>query len=219
MALTDYDDPQLAAVAALVRAAVHNDLDPSVLAEVYEDPRELGEMTNTRVPALAVYRASEKRAHHGSGVYVDRVTVRFDYVLCDVSPAKRAAYWPTLRRVWKSIADAMAAGKHTAATGDAEVLELAGVEVDDESPKVSYTFAKLPGAGNTYPYFRGEITADFFPDATDVTALDDFLTHFTAFAKPGDTEHTALISALAGDDPLDSDHLANDTTTLPAFGS
>lgn len=195
-------DAPLAAVAALARAAVHSDIDPSVLLAVYQDPRDLAAIAGNRLPALAIYRHEEKRRHIHSGIYVRDITVRFDYVATAITPDNRGVRWPLLQSVWNSIADAMIAGKHSAASGGALVLCAAGVEVEHESPKAQYTFAT---GGEEYPFFRGEMVAVFTPADVDAATLDDFLTHYTSWDEPGEVDH---------DTPL-----ADDSTTLPAYGS
>lgn len=202
MPLEDHADAPLTAIAALVRAAVHSDLDPEVLRVVYEDPRDLNDLAGNKLPALAIYRFQEKRRHSHSGIYARDITIRFDYVADAVTSDNRTLRWRSLHNVWNVIADAVVAGKHAAVSAGAEVLCTAGLTVEFESPTVTYNFAR---EGDSYPFFRGEIKVSFTPEDVEASTLDDFLTHYTSWDEPGETAH---------DTPL-----GTDTTTLPAYGS
>lgn len=221
MPIDTYEDPQLAAVAALVVAAARSDLHSRVISGAYEDPRDLSDLNNTELPALSVYRASEDNEQRHSGELVSKVTIRFEYVLADVHKDRRGDQWPTLVKVWRSIVKAVTAGSHAAASGGALVLDIACVDVQPTYRRhVQYGFAKY--GGKTFPSFRGDIVADFYPlDGVATATLDDFLAHVTVWAQPGDTDNSALTGAVDTPplDPPDDDYLADDATTLPAYGS
>jgi hypothetical protein len=223
MPLDDYEDPQLAAVAALVQAAVRRDLDPDVLRSVYEDPRDIMSLANSELPAMAIYRHAERHEQEHSHEYVDRVTVRIDYLMPDIPEGLRPARWPALRKVWRVLAKALVTGKHEALVdaNDAQVAVLENASVEcrpDRKRRVTYGFAK--GGGNNFPFFRAEVDLDFWPlDGLDVSALSDFLTHVTVWAKPGDTDGSVMTDYLAdpAGEATDADFHVDDHTTLTGF--
>jgi hypothetical protein len=203
MSLDDQLDPPIAAVAALVRAAIVADLGPEMAVAIYDDPRVLQTLTAGKLPALCLYRESERRRRRNSTMWVDDITVQFDYVLPSTALEKRAVRWPALQVVWHKIANVVIAGKHVSVSAGADVLAAAGLTVEQEnSAQVAYRVAE--GGGQNYPYFRGQLVAALTSEPADAATLNDFLRFYMSFDEPGGDHNDPTIEL---------------NITLPAFGS
>jgi hypothetical protein len=201
--LDDQLDAPIAAVAALVRGAIIADLGPEMVVAIYDDPRVLQTLTSGKLPALSLYRASERRRRRNSTGWVHDVTVQFDYVLPSTALERRAARWPALQAVWNKIADVVIAGKHASVVAGATVLAAAGLTIEQES-STQVTYGVVEGGGQNYPFFRGQVVAAFTPAEVDVNTLNDFLQFNMSFDKPGGDHGTPLIEL---------------NFTFPAYGS
>lgn len=202
MSIDDRTDPPLSAIAALVRGALLADLGAGIVVAVYEDPRALDTLAGTKLPALCIYRASERRRRRNSVDLVRDITVSFEYVLPATPLENRNERWPALQTIWNAIADVVIAGRHEAVSSGAAVLSLAGVNVEQEnSAQATYGFAD--GGGKSYPFFRGQIAVAHTPQGVNVDDLDDFLRFYASFDAPGGDHSNPLIEA---------------TATLPAYG-
>jgi len=205
MTIDSQTDPQLAAVAGLVRGAITADLGADFITTVYDDPRALQVLAAGKLPALCIYRANERRRLRNSAAHVSDITVQFDYVLPATSLERRGARWPALSAVWEKISDVVIEGKHAAVSSGASVLETAGLFVEhDNTAQVEYSLAD--GGGENYPFFRGRIVLPFTPEDVDVATLADFLQFQMTFDKPPDA-------------PVDGEALIVLNVTLPAYGS
>lgn len=203
MSIDSLLDPQLAAVAALVRAAVTADLGADMIIALYDDPRALQTITAGKLPALCIYRKSERRRRRNSAALVRDITVYFDYVLPSTALEKRSGRWPALGQVWNTIADVVIAGGHAALSDGADVLDAASLHVElENSAQAAYDVAE--GGAQNYPCFRGQLVIAHSPPEVDVATLPDFLRFAMSFDEPGG-DHTDPLIAL--------------NITLPAFGS
>ncbi len=197
MSIDDRTDPPLSAIAALVRGALLADFGEGIVVGVYEDPRALDTLAATKLPALCIYRAAERRRRRNSTDLVRDITVSFDYVLPATPLENRNERWPALQTVWNAIADVVIAGKHDAVSAGSAVLDIAGVNVEQEnSAQATYGFAD--GGGKSYPLFRGQIVVAFTPEGIDVETLDDFLRFYASFDEPGGDHSSPLIEAFVG---------------------
>lgn len=162
MALDDTTDPQIAAVAALAGGAVNAALadvttEPAI-RRVYTWPITRARAPQLQLPALAVYRFSDREQRRTIGRTETEVTIRFDY-WASATPLDRIELrWPLLRSVWEALVNAVLDGAHESVSEGAQVLELAGfVAIDRSSPTVRYIAAEPEEA--VYPRFEGTIVA------------------------------------------------------------
>lgn len=206
MAFDDQVDSALEAVAALVRGAITADLGADFATAIYDDPRALQILTAGKLPALSIYRVSERRRRRNSAGTISDVTIQFDYVLPATALEKRSVRWPALPAVWNCIADVLLRGKHPAVSNDAAVLTSAGLWVDQETG-VSVDYGVADGGGQNYPFFRGRAMTTFTPSGVDVGTLADFLRFHMTFDKS---------QPVSGDS---DDPLIELDVTLPGFGS
>jgi hypothetical protein len=181
MGLDDQVDGALSAVAALVRGAITADLGADFITAVYDDPRALQTLTAGKLPALCIYRASERRRRRSSAGAISDVTIQFDYVLPATALEKRSARWPVLSAVWNCIADVLLAGKHSTVDGGVPVLSNAAVSFEESGVTAEYGVAD--GGGQNYPFLRGRAVGVFTPSGVDVTTLADFLRFHMTFDK------------------------------------
>lgn len=212
MSIDSQVDAPIDAIAALVRGAIRADLGDDVLVRVFEDPRNLFTIAAADLPALCVHRAAERMERRNSTQLIDVITVGFEYALPSTSVDDKAARWPTLAAVWRSLSRALVAGKHAAVSSGAEVLQAAGAWVPEDSPRVlQYTLAEggrdtEPDMRARHPVLLAQAVVEYTPSEVDVASLDDFLTFHMSFDKPA--------SAAPDGEPLIELEL-----TLPAYGS
>ncbi len=202
MSIDDRTDPPLAAIAALVRGALLADFGAGIVVSVFEDPRALDTLAATRLPALCIYRASERRRRRNSVDLVRDITLGLEYVLPATPLENRNERWPALQTIWNAIADVVIAGRHAAVSDGAAVLDAAGVGVEAEN-SVHATYGFADGGGKSYPFFRGSMLVAHTPDGVDVDTLDNFLRFYASFDEPGGDHVPPMIEA---------------TATLPAYG-
>lgn len=201
-------DKPVEAIAKLAYLAVIADLGPDVLKKLLRDPRDLFNIAAADLPALIVYRASDKRYMRNSMTWAWDIHVAFEYSLPNSSFEERRLRFDTLQAVWASIAKAVLAGKHKDVSGGAAVLLDAGIWSDKHQASARYEMTEggrdnYPDERKRFPMFIGEIpmTYDEPPDAT-FSSLDDFLHHHTDYD-------------IADGEPVD----AEDETELPPTGS
>jgi len=190
MSIDDQSDAPIAAIAALARGAIQADLGADVLVAVYSDPRNLFTIPASQLPALCVHRVNERTRRQSSTQLVDDITVGFEYALPSTSVDGRAARWPTLSAVWRSLSRAVLAGSHPAVSGGADVLSPAGIWADGEEARVlQYTLVEggrddVPDMRARHPIFFAQIAVTHTPDEGDASALNDFLRFHMSFDKP-----------------------------------
>jgi hypothetical protein len=203
---TSIDIP-LAAIAALVRGAVKNDLGAEALLEVYQDPRDLLTLAANKLPSLAVYRGKEKRKTRSSGKSAQLITVLFDYILPATGVDARQKRWPVLARMWNEIADVVIAGHHEQVESDAKVLASVGITVQQDTPSVDYGYAAH--GGQSYPIARGRIDVEYLPDPLDPNNPDSellykFLSTGFTFVQDGADQNTpSLPGTSTGEPPIE----------------
>lgn len=202
-------DAPLEAIAALVHGAIQADLGNGVLKGIFRDPRDLLTLQASQLPALAIYRTRERRVRHTEDQLAHVITVTFEYLLPATALQAREGRWPALQAVWGTLSDAVLAGSHEAVSDGASVLELAECYAEEDSADVLYGLAEDSAAN--YPRFIGTIVVRHVADAVDVSALNDFLTLYTAFFRVEEVPATAVDP----DDPHAAT-LADNVTTLEA---
>lgn len=212
-------DPAIEAIAALVRAAVQSDVGRDTLVKVYEDPRVLMSIADSDRPVLCVYRESWKTRTRESGIVVEDTVIAFDYAMANVTLDEKAAAWPVLVAVARSISRAVIARSHVAVSDGADVLTAAGIDdVDADSFTAKPSMAQSGREQNDQlnelcPVVQARITVTWSEADVDPATLDNFLELYTAFDEPGGDFTDPLMGAdSSGSTPDDS----TDIVTLPA---
>ena len=217
-------DPQLAALATLIKGAVNYDMrsDPrfqvtdDAIAEVYGHPRPVGLLSALKLPALCIYRATESYGEwtFGKSYYV--VDFHFDYIADTTKHENIGSRWTSLRPIWRRLFAAVCAGQHPQVHDNREILDAAGIqELDTKATKVRYNYA--PDAkGYAYPYFTGLVRLrhiEVDPAAEPALFLSIAASYQLIGAEP---EEQPLLQSLtytptgqeareAADNPLDDD--------------
>ncbi len=176
MSLDVITDPQVAALIGLSKGAVNAELQAELTENAIEGtfnhPRPLAILGDSSLPALAVYRRSERKVRRTNGRIERRVVFVFDFICRPVGIDEIELRWPLLQRVWEELWSAIDASKHDAVAGGAEVLELAGfTEIESDTAEVSYDYA--PQERTAFPFFRALIVG-WHREKTDISTLADF---------------------------------------------
>ncbi len=188
-------------IAALCWAEIRGDLGEEQLQTIFTTPHDVLKVGGTNdLPSLSIWIHSEIEKRYNSTQLREDVLVVFDYVRQGVSTPERKKNFPPLRHVWRSIREVLHRRSHpTLNNGDDILCGLAGTDTIEGTAKVQqYSFL----GSESYPWFRAQMMLTHTPDEGDVNALDDFLTHFTDYRKPGTDEYDPVVT---------------DTTTLPPF--
>lgn len=217
-------DPQLAALATLIRGAVNYDMrnDPrfqvedDAIAEVYGHPRPVGLLSALKLPALCIFRASESYEEFTFSKDYFVADFQFDYIADSTKHENIGTRWTSLRPIWRRLFEAVREGQHPQVYDNRELLAVAGIEmIDVKATKVRYSFA--PDAkGYTYPYFSGLIRlrhVEVDPAADPALFLSLAASYQLIGAEP---EEQPLIESVtytptgqeakeADDNPLDAD--------------
>lgn len=220
-------DPQIAALAALVKGAVNYDLrndnrfevTEDVIVDVYGYPRPLPILSQSRLPALCIWRANDTIDQFTMYHRFTQADFHFDYLTDHCSYDNLERRWPVLRAIWRRIQEVVYAGRHPQVQENRKILLDIGFKlVDERFTRAHYDYAPdAEKAKYNYPYFTGQIqmSHDDFDPAGD-PAL--FLSLHGSYLLDGleDTEQPLLESLTytpTGEDALD----AKDNPADPNF--
>lgn len=187
MSLQSLTDPQVDAVRALLMGGCNAELEtlttepvvratfgwpagPRAAASAAGAPQRTSQHA---LPALCVYRLSERIAETSSKWTEREVTMRIDYIVSATGADKVDTRWPLLQRVWDECWQLLKRGHHPAVALDADLYEAASIThvlIDNQTPQVRYLFADLEQA--IYPSFQAEFRMRH-RDVPDLTLLPD----------------------------------------------
>lgn len=172
MALDDLRDLPLEAIALLTRAAVHERCGEETLKSIFNDPRDVNTLAAAGLPAMSIFRASEKTAAQSSLGVADVVLIRFEYMLPATGLEQRKTRWPVFTHAWHAITRTLFRGSHPHVDNGAKVLDAAGLKRAIDRNAASYETMFADRGGQTFPLLIGLITAEF-EDVTDGTQASD----------------------------------------------
>jgi hypothetical protein len=186
VSIENEQDAALAAISRLASAAVNEVCGDDAVKIVFNDPRDLKELKSEQLPALCIYRQSERRVRETEMDLTQVITVAFEYTMPQTDAAKRVTRWPALSIIWNAIVDTLADGQHSFIVDDdgeiIPVMTLAQSEAIDDSPSVNYGFADHGGVSN--PHFLGTIVVYHRPDEVDAASFANFLRMYTGYYLP-----------------------------------
>lgn len=146
-----------------VNANLQAELGGDAIIETFGYPIPLEQVPGTRLPALAIWRRSERLERRTDGVQHE-VRVRFDYFLDATSLQNLGAQWPVLTRAFRELVAVLRFDGHDSVEGGRELLSEAGViELDVGDWDVSYAFAQAADGGKVYPGFIAETIVQWRP--------------------------------------------------------
>lgn len=172
--LDNATDPQIAALAALIKQTVNSELIPIVGANAIQScfgsPLPLSLLGN-KLPALTIYRLEDRDVDKGDHMFEESTTFRFDYFCVATAIARLDTRWAILRAVWTKLLAGVREGRHESLNDGAD-MQIGRYVLG--SGKVNYTF--VPGSDQTYPAFRGQVSIEgcYEPVTPSVSGLDDF---------------------------------------------
>jgi len=196
---TDLDisaDTAVQALALLIRGSVNARLLPELggnaIELIYGAPLPLSLLAQGNQPTLLIYRAQDRDRDKGDWLFEENSVFRFDYMLPATPHDRIVQRWPVLRRVWAAMIAVCREGRDPLIEDNAKVLEAAGLaRYGLGTGRADYSF--VPGANQTYPMFRGEMTFDgcypapeAFIDLANRHTLDAYVTQHTEWDLPPD---------------------------------
>lgn len=194
MALETARDEAIEALAALCKGAVNAALQPTLgtlaIKYVFPAPLPLDLIAQNSLPALCVYRSIERDRDAGDWIFEDVTTYRFDYYAPATPLVRIQDRWPLLHQVWTVMLAAIREGRDPNVSDNAYILRAGGIaRYVLGTGQAEYTF--VPGANNTYPYFRAQLQLEgcydkpaAHIDAANRSTLDDFETLHTEWNLP-----------------------------------
>jgi hypothetical protein len=180
-----YEDVQTRALGVLAAAAVNSELEDilttKAVERVFGAPMPLEMLAQAQLPALCVYRLSDRDEDKGDFVYQHLSTWRLDYHLPATPLDRIDTRWAILRRAWVVASTTLRVGRSPLVNEEVPLPEVQNVlRYVLGSAQVSYGSATPNGV--LYPMFRGQMTfqedvvppQSFYDDLDKCARLDTF---------------------------------------------
>ncbi len=169
MGLDAHSDPLIEAIRGLVTADLLA-TDSDLLKQVYAFEGDIRQLSATNMPALFLYRQSERWERVDNARLRAKVTVAFEYILGTTPFPHRQARWPALQVVWNRIVETLLLGQSANYKNGAAVIAAAGWSLYTPEEIVLERYGYADQQQEAFPGFRGTVlfAANITPDPATV---------------------------------------------------